>query len=153
MEQARIETAEAIYFFSGIGRQDLHTAWPYIHDMLQPAVEREAGDMSLQDIFIGVKAQTMQLWAVCKGMEAIVACAVTEILKYEHHSVCRIVAVSGDGIHEWKGFEKYIAEWASDAGCLRIEAICRPGFKRIAEPLGYKQTHIIISKDLRGPLH
>lgn len=109
-----------------------------------------AGDgMTPGDAKRAIRKHEMQLWiAIDKGVQAA---AMTEITQPYTVKCCRVLFLGGRDMARW--FDELmgaIEHWARENGCHSMEAVGRPGWKKIGAPLGYRQTHIVMQKELHN---
>lgn len=85
------------------------------------------------------------------AMENGIVCAValTSLpIRHEGGLNCRLTACAGDGAAGWSHLVERIEQWASERGCVTMEAFARRGWKKILAPHGYVETHVILEKEL-----
>ena len=131
----------------GLRADQIEPVWHKIRPLIADAVTHSDGKYEVLDILSALLARDMQAWAITKGDE-IVAIVITEIINYPRKKECRVLAVDGEGAKEWVHLVSEIEAWAKANGCQSIEPIARPGWEKLMKPLGYKRTHIILSKEL-----
>lgn len=126
---------------------DLDLVWPVVQPMLQRAIDYNGGDFDSDYIIHSLVQDTMQLFVGYNEKDIIYA-AVTEILVYQNKKALRIVLMAGKDMDSWvdtKLFEKF----GKLEGCDRIEIVGRKGWVKKLLSKGYKQTHYIVTKELR----
>lgn len=126
---------------------DVDLVWPVVKPMLQRAIEYNDGDFDTNFVLSRLMNSTMQLFVGYNEKEIIYS-AVTEILPYQKRKALRIVLMGGKNIDSWvdtKIFEKF----AVSQECDRIEIVGRKGWIKKLETRGYKQTHYIVTKEVK----
>jgi hypothetical protein len=126
---------------------DVDLVWPVVKPMLQRAIEYNDGDFDSNFVLSRLLDSTMQLFVGYNPKEIIYA-AVTEILPYQKVKALRIVLMGGKDIDSWVDttiFERF----ARSQNCARIEIVGRKGWIKKLETRGYKQTHYIVTKEVK----
>ena len=59
-----------------------------------------------------------------------------------------VTHATGKDRHLWQHLFPVLLDWGKAIGCTRVEAITRPGWKRILEKFGLKQTHVVLEMEL-----
>lgn len=137
----------AEYELVGIRSDRLEHFWPLIRDYVAEAIERSDGKYEVTDILNALLARDMQAWAVTDG-EKIDALVLTEIVSYPRQREARILACTGSDARQWVHLISDIEAWAKANGCARLEPIARPGWEKYLKPLGFKRTHVVLTKEL-----
>ena len=106
----------------------------------------ERGKYTVSDLIEEIEARDRQCWAVLHGQE-VRAVALTQISGVRKR-VCHVTHLTGDGLNEWKDAFLTIESWARSQGCVRIEALARPGYERVGKPYGLRKSHVLLEKDL-----
>ncbi len=132
----------------GVPVRDLEVAWPFVEEMLFEGLDTALDEFNLQDLYGFIKDRKMQLWTACCEIGEVSACMITEVVEHPRIKVCRIVLLVGEDMEAWLNLDKGIVAWAGALGCTKIDAICRPGLKKLLPKVGYKQTHIVMSKEI-----
>ncbi len=132
----------------GVPTRDLESAWPFVEEMLFKGIEKVIDEFNIQDLYKFIVEKKMQLWTARCEIGEVTACAVTEVQDYPQVKICRIVLLVGEDMDTWLSLEDGIATWAGSIGCTRMEAFCRSGLKKVLPDIGYKQTHIVMSKEI-----
>ena len=104
-------------------------------------------DELLQELNDG-SAQLWVAWkeprdAVVRQAEAVL---VTYIVVSKAAKVCQLWLCSGTDRENWKHHMGTIEAWARHEGCTALEAVARPGWKKVLN--GFKLTHVILEKRL-----
>lgn len=115
--------------------------WPKILPLLEK-VPDYTGDKDLQKTLTDIEHGRKQLWVI-DSMKAVL---VTELLTT---GVCLLYMVSGEGVDDW-GAETIacIETWAKSKGCHKVQAVGRPGWKKVGKPYGYRLAYTTFEKDL-----
>lgn len=127
--------------------KDIDLVWPVVLPMLQRAIDLNDGDFDSDYVFDNLMKDTMQLF-IGYSKDDIIYASVTELLPYQHNKALRIILMGGKQIDSWvdtKIFEKF----AKQQGCNRIEIVGRKGWIKKLESRGYKQTHYIVTKEIK----
>jgi hypothetical protein len=133
----------------------LAAAWFCVAPLLSVAVERSAGEYSLEDVFNFLSKGMWQLWvAVDEDQERIAGALTTEIVDYARKRVCRLVLLGVDDLQAVNQFLPDIEHWALQAGAVELEAYWRPGFSRkLALRYGFDIQYHVAIKSLSKRIH
>lgn len=90
---------------------------------------------------------TIQLHLVMDGPipRAIVG---TRIILTHGRLSGEILWCAGEGAREWFSLMPDLEAWLRGLGCRSVKAVCRAGWKPMLKRDGYRQTHIVMEKDL-----
>ena len=135
-------------FISGIPSSDIDQVWTACLPFIEAAADKGQAEMTTNDIYNFCKEQKMQLWIIFDDDFKIQAAATTELIDYPAKKVCRLVTLGGNNFDDWMEYLRVIEEWAIEKNCVALETFCRKGFSKKLENYGYKQTYIVLGKDL-----
>ena len=135
-------------FISGIPSSDIDQVWKACLPFIEAAADKGQAEMTTDDIYHFCKEARMQLWIIFDENHKIQAAATTEIIDYPAKKVCRLVTLGGTNFDDWMESIQVIEEWASERNCVSLETFCRKGFLRKLNNYGYKQTYVVLGKDL-----
>ena len=62
--------------------------------------------------------------------------------------VCHVIWCTGEDRSLWFDLLDQIEGYAASLGCKRVKATCREGWKKPLQAKSYRQTHIVMEKDL-----
>lgn len=112
----------------------MHTAWPSLWPMLEPAARRV--DKTETEVRRVIESGHAELWAIVED-GAPVAVVVTQVtLKPEKR--CLMWLIGGKRTREWAGtFLAKIEACAREWGCVALWGAGRKGWARIVEPNGF----------------
>lgn len=130
-----------------VAPDQLNEAWPFVVRWIAAALDRSGNLYSPDDIKAECQRNAMQLWVV-ENEGAVVAVIVTTILEYPQKKVCQILICTGEGREGWQEMVGLLEDWARSQGCDLMRPVARGGWARILKPLGYKQTHVVLEKEL-----
>lgn len=131
----------------GVRADEIIELWDRIMPIMTAAASRSGGKYAAGDLMKAVALRDMQLWLALDG-EDIAALAVTEIVNFPQRRVCRVLIVTGEDHERWIGYSDALAHWAKEQGCKAIEALARPGWKRIMQDFGWRMTHVQMDLEL-----
>ena len=102
---------------------------------------------SVEGIMTMIYNKQMQLWLGFDkiAIELVVLCSIE---RYSVSSVARIMWAGGENVDKFIPYLPLIEEWALYNGCNKMEVAGRTSWKKLLEPSGYKQSHIVLSKDI-----
>jgi len=140
--------AEERISVSGIPRGAVDSMWNMVVDHLQKGLEYSNGEITIEDIYEGLKSRDMQLWGAFSNGGECVASMVTEIINYPRMRSCRMIVVGGGHMRHWLDYQPEFMRWAKENGCDRVETYCRDGMARRLEQFGYKKLYNLCGVDL-----
>lgn len=121
--------------------------WEVVEPLIQRVYETMPGAMqgiTIDELVSDLQQDLIQAWSI-NDLQAL---AMTMIRpKPERHLF--IFMVSGDGQEEW--FFDLMEELEGRArliGCRYSECCARPGWGRVARPIGYREQYRILRKEL-----
>ncbi len=130
----------------GIDKMDVPWIWPEALELLEPAIERDSGRMSAQDVLMQARQGLVKLWIATEEGHLIGITAARPV-KYPAKKGLFIMFIAGHEREKWQ--ERMMAvveEGARHIGCDIIEGIGRRGFGRILP--GYRVAGFVYEKDL-----
>lgn len=116
---------------------ELERCRPWIEDALQYC----GGTHHFDDIAAGVYAGRMQLWPAPRG------CIVTEIVVYPRKKVLNLFLAGGE-LDQLVDMNNDITAWAIKNKCAAGTMSGRIGWKKVLEPLGWKQMYTTFQKEV-----
>lgn len=133
----------------GIESCRVDDVWNEIKQLVERACARSFPKFTVDNIKAAVMRRDMQLWVIVE--EKIYAVIVTEIINYPLRRVCRVLIATGSQRERWQHLISEIENWAADHGCVSMDLLARPGWKRILK--GYRHSHDQLEKDLKRVIH
>ena len=133
---------------SGIPHNAIDRMWGIVVGNLEKGLEYSNGEISIEDIYLGLQSREMQLWSAFNEEGECVASMVSEIINYPKTRACRMIVVGGGHMKYWLDYQYEFMRWAKENGCDRVEAYCRDGMMRRLEPYGYKKLYNLCGVDL-----
>jgi hypothetical protein len=131
----------------GVQKKDITEIWKIVKETVEAALEHGTSDLNANDIFNGLLAGRYQLW-VAWAESDVSALAVTEIRDGVRGKVLSIFICTGRNRENWFRHLATIEKWGVSKGCKYASHLMRPGWKRGMKTMGYKQTHILMEKEL-----
>lgn len=131
-------------------RTGLPTAevWPVAADILVRAPLFGPEFMTLDDAYIELLAQRMQLWLV-NTPERFTLAVLTDIMTAKATSVLRLRWMAGEDLARSLPLLDTIERWAYREGARWSCAVeCRVGFERALRPYGYAHKAVTLYKHL-----
>jgi hypothetical protein len=120
---------------------------PVLGGWLALACAESRGRFEPEDVISAARKGEFQIWVVADA-EKVRALIVTRILTYPRTRVGEVLAVVGEGVHEWVHHIAILEAWAKANGCSALVPIARPGWEKVLKPLGYAKTHVFLEKAL-----
>lgn len=123
---------------------------PQITAAFKKLADRFPKDMTVRSIADEVMSGRQQLWLIMDG-EEFKSFVTTEIKINQHtgHKSVQLVNLAGEGGQDLVGLIADIEAWAIEQGAEEIIPMCRAGFKRPLEGLGYRQDVSLYRKTLK----
>lgn len=132
----------------GVVSAEVPKYWPRVCGWVAKACERSRGRYHPTDVYKAVLAREWQLWV---GLQEgkVVACGVTEIIRYPGKKYARIIMGGGAEPRRWKPLVDGIEAWAAEMGCNGVESSARSGWWRLLYRglRGWKNTHCFLEKE------
>jgi hypothetical protein len=126
----------------------LEGAWtPTLQELLAPMDDIEPCLIAVRDVPPLILSDRAQMW-VANDQSGFFCSALTEIMQYPRARVCRILWLGGTRLADCIFLAESLEHWAKNQGARYMAADGREGWARVANKIGYKQTHSSIMKDL-----
>ena len=143
MEQAGTTSVKV---YGVIASSDIFPAvWAEAAPLLQLAVERTQGRISMERVLAEVINRNMQLWIALDTN--VVAAALTRIVKHEQSKVFRVEYVGGTRMCDWQWYLAELERFGYEHGCDEIEIEGRIGWVRQLKD--YDMRSVTLTKPLR----
>jgi len=132
---------------------NLDDVWSLVKKDISEALSYSGNHTDAQFVYDCIKESKMQLWVVWdKEKEATIdkyyGVVVTEIIKRKLIQSCNIFIVTGRHRQKWQHLISVLEDFATDNDCTNMELIARKGWQRIMEQFDYKQTHVVLEKQI-----
>ena len=136
-----------------IPTSNLDDVWNLVKKDISEALSYSGNHTDAQFVYDCIKESKMQLWVVWdKNKEATIdkyyGVVVTEIIKRKLIQSCNIFIVTGRHRQKWQHLISVLEDFATDNDCTNMELIARKGWQRIMEQFDYKQTHVVLEKQI-----
>ena len=136
-----------------IPSSNLDDVWSLVKKDISEALSYSGNHTDAQFVYDTIKQSKMQLWVVWdKDKEATIdkyyGVVVTEIIKRKLIQSCNIFIVTGRHRQKWQHLISVLEDFATDNNCTNMELIARKGWQRIMEQFDYKQTHVVLEKQI-----
>lgn len=134
------------------------TDWPYerildfgpdITAAFAKLAKRFPKDMTVRSLFDEVQTGRQQLWLILEG-EEFRSFVTTEIKvnDYTGHKSVQLMNLAGEGGLDLVPLIQEIEKWAAGEGAQEIVPLCRVGFRKPLEELGYKMSVCLFRKSI-----
>lgn len=119
--------------------------FPQVRQLMHEALAR-AGDFDFEADFLpDLRTGKLQLWCgVAAGKAGLVV--ITRIEARPKHRVGQILVCAGENRAFWLPYLADVENWFRAQGCVRVEAMARPGWAR--DLADYRKTHVMLEKAL-----
>jgi len=136
-----------------IPSSNLDDVWSLVKKDISEALSYSGNHTDAQFVYDTIKQSKMQLWVVWdKDKETTIdkyyGVVVTEIIKRKLIQSCNIFIVTGRHRQKWQHLISVLEDFAIDNDCTNMELIARKGWQRIMEQFDYKQTHVVLEKQI-----
>ena len=136
-----------------IPSSNLDDVWSLVKKDIQEALSYSGNHTDAEFVYDTIKENKMQLWVVwdnskTKTVDKYYGVVVTEIVKRKLIQSCNIFIVTGRHRQKWQHLISVLEDFATDNNCTNMELIARKGWQRIMEQFDYKQTHVVLEKQI-----
>ena len=136
-----------------IPSSNLDDVWNLVKKDISEALSYSGNHTDAQFVYDCIKEKKMQLWVVWNKdkpttLEKYYGVVVTEIIKRKLIQSCNIFIVTGKHRQKWQHLISVLEDFATDNDCTNMELIARKGWQRIMEQFDYKQTHVVLEKQI-----
>lgn len=117
--------------------------WPVAAPMLEPAVRRAGGRISMDTVYHGLISGSHLLWAMTTDDE-VAAVMTTRVAQYPLKKMLVVECLGGKRLSEWvENASATIKRFAKDSGLDGVEMFGRGGWARALEPYGWKHAMVV----------
>tara|TARA_B100000989_G_scaffold295159_1_gene275609 strand:+ start:711 stop:1151 length:441 start_codon:yes stop_codon:yes gene_type:complete len=136
-----------------IPSSNLDDVWNLVKKDIQEALSYSGNHTDADFVYETVKQNKMQLWVLwdkekTATIEKYYGVVVTEIIERKLKKSCNIFIVTGRHRQKWQHLIKVLEDFATEQNCTNMELIARKGWKLIMEQFDYKQTHVVLEKQI-----
>jgi len=136
-----------------IPSSNLDDVWSLVKKDISEALSYSGNHTDAQFVYDCIKEKKMQLWVVWDKdkpttVEKYYGVVVTEIVKRKLIQSCNIFIVTGRHRQQWQHLISVLEDFAIENNCTNMELIARKGWQRIMEQFDYKQTHVVLEKQI-----
>lgn len=136
-----------------IPSSNLDDVWSLVKKDISDALSYSGNHTDAQFVYDCIKEKKMQLWVVWDKdkkttIDKYYGVVVTEIVKRKLIQSCNIFIVTGRHRQQWQHLISVLEDFAIKNNCTNMELIARKGWQRIMEQFDYKQTHVVLEKQI-----
>jgi hypothetical protein len=128
----------------------LHKVIPALLPYLEESATRSRGRASVDDLIRFIMTGQMQLWVVYEeGSNQVYGHFITEVKDYPQFKmlVIQYAAMEPNHMEQVEDqMQEYAGKYARKMGCVGIEFVGRPGWKKHAEKYGYAVQSVSYQK-------
>lgn len=136
------------YTMQGIPAELVNRFWEFAEPFIKRALDHASGEFEPADLKQLCLDRNIQLWLIYKDGR-IFGAITTEIINYPNKRHCRVITLAGSDFSGWIDLaDSTLAEWGRELGCTAIESFVRRGLVPKLQPLGYKQKHVVLVKEI-----
>ena len=137
-----------------IPHETVKDAWLYVEQSIADALTRSGGYALASHIKQDCIDEKSQLWILCDKDEEresnkLYGVIVTEVIQRPLIKVLHIKIMTGRHREKWQHQIRQIEDFAAQNGCHSMELIARPGWKKILKPFDYRETHVVLVKQIK----
>jgi hypothetical protein len=115
--------------------------WPRVRPLIQSALDKGAGEVSVDDILARLLNAQSQLWMMFDGSD-LLAAAVTQIVNFPQQRICEITQLGGRDPERFvPAFAAHIMPGLQRMGVSAIHAHGRRGWNPFLKHLGAKPLY------------
>lgn len=116
-----------------------------LDDLIEKIVERSRGELSTEYVWATIASGEWWLAVVNDGKALVI---VQPIRFKTGLNLLEIIGVAGEGLDEWEDSVGELESLARELGFHRIRGRGRKGWGRVATRHGWKETGVIVERDL-----
>ena len=136
-----------------IPSSNLDDVWNLVNKDISEALSYSGNHTDAQFVYETVKENKMQLWVVWNKdkkttLDKYYGVVVTEIVKRKLKQSCNIFIVTARHRQKWQHLINVLEDFAVENNCTNMELFARKGWQRIMEQFDYKQTHVVLEKQI-----
>ena len=136
-----------------IPSSNVDDVWSLVKKDISEALSYSGNHTDAQFVYDTLKEDKMQLWVVWDKdkpttLEKYYGVVVTEIVKRKLIQSCNVFIVTGRQRQKWQHLISVLEDFALENNCTNMELIARKGWKKIMEQFEYKQTHVVLEKQI-----
>ena len=128
--------------------QEALSRWEEIVPRLERVLAKNHGEYALAHVQTNLTKGIMQLWVLEGVTGNLHSICVTELVDYNQFRACNIMMAEGSLDSRWAPAIEYIGRLAKEQGCVRLEALARPGWLKKAKQFGFGLLYMKIYKAL-----
>jgi len=127
--------------------------WVQVEALLTRGLSKGEDLLTLPEIYHRLAMGEFILWTV-QQEKVLKAVALTEVGAFHDGHVCFIYLLSGYDMETWiTDLHEAILGWAREAGCRKVKALGRPGWKKYYKQHGWGIEHYEFSIPVHGAMH
>jgi len=137
-----------------IPTSNIDDVWPLIKKDIKDSLIYSGSHTDSDFVYETLKQEKFQLWIFWDKnapttLEKYHGVIVTEIVQKKLKKVCHIFIMTGRNRQRWTALGLSVLEnFALEQDCNLMELIARPGWARVLKEYNYKNTHIVLEKQL-----
>jgi len=117
--------------------------WPVVAPLLEPAVARSGGRISMETVLSSFSAGTHLLWIVAND-STITAAFTTRVAQYPLKAMLVVECLGGSRLKEWvEGTSETLKRFAKDSGLDGVEMYGRFGWSKALAPYGWETSMVL----------
>ena len=137
-----------------IPSSNLDDVWSLVKKDINEALSYSGNQTDAQFVYESIKENKMQLWVVWDKdkpttLEKYYGVVVTEVVQRKLKRSCQIFIMTGKHRQKWQHLISVLEDFALENNCTNMELIARKGWKKIMEKFNYKQTHVVLEKEIK----
>lgn len=131
--------------------EDLDKVWGVLSPFIEESMSYGLKTHDLSDIYTGIMAKTLSLWAILGANDKLCGAAITCVEVYPKMKIACLRWIGGNDINEWLEISlKVLAGWARQNGCDFVRSYGRKGWERKLQPYGWEKVGSLVLLDVKN---
>lgn len=122
-------------------------AQPQVRNEIHRAIAEGNGEYSYVDLVARLEEGELQLWLLHEETKLKLV-LITGVQLWPRKKTLQIELVAGEDFNSYVHHLDALEAWARQNKVKDIVTLCRPGFQKVAKPLGFKVVGIQLLKEI-----
>lgn len=132
--------------WAGVPAEQLDMAWPLIAPSLERALSYSLGEMTLRQVYEGIRDRSFQLWALGSDDTVDLGVCVTQVVTSPVTRYLEVLLCAGSELDSWIEYVDVLEQFAASNGCDFVKVHGRPGWERKLKKFGFEKKYVILTK-------
>ena len=145
------QTSGSLYKVVHIPKENINTVYPMIKDELEDICMKARNGYIADDYKETLNSNDMQLWIIWDNeLNIKKGFVITEIIERPRLKFCSVLIMTGSNRKRWEyAVMETLEDFAKKNNCKKGMSLARKGWAKIYKQHGYKETHILLEKELK----